>query len=142
MTPLLSPGSYEQKPVPFFVLITTFSEEMIRQSLSVFDHTFSVIPDAAESSLFCRDTSITLADVDLQRLQAARLSESSFNELAVPMEWQGVRTLNIGSVGGCCDLAYAHLSSHPFVPSSTVAHARCAEILNIQAAALAKMRKQ
>ena len=92
----------------------------------------------AESSLFCRDTCITLADVDLQRLQAARLSETSFNELAVPMEWQGVRTINIGSVGGCCDLAYAHLSSHPFVPSSTVAHARCEEILNIQAAALAK----
>lgn len=92
----------------------------------------------AESERFSRRTSVIYADVDLARLGAARLSESSFAENVLPSEWQGVRRINIGSVPGAPDLRYAALPPRPFLPPPAEEDARCEDILNIQATGLAK----
>ena len=93
----------------------------------------------AENKRFVRDTQIIYADVDMQRLSAARLSESSFNENHLPAEWRGVRVVSTGALEpGGCDLRYARLPKRPFLPSVEQAAERCEDILSIQAAGLAK----
>lgn len=92
----------------------------------------------AENKRFSREGNIIYADVDVERLSAARLTESSFNENRLPAEWQAVRHINIGKLSAVCDLRYAALEKRPFVPSPEHAAERCEDILNIQAAGLAK----
>lgn len=92
----------------------------------------------AENTRFARKTGIIYADVDLARLGAARLSESSFADNQLPAEWQGVRRMAIGSIPGTPDLRYAVLPPRPFLPPPAEKDARCEDILNIQAAGLAK----
>ena len=93
---------------------------------------------AAENTMFDRETSIIYADIDLQRLGAARTSESSFNDCRQLAALPPVRRIALGKMDTRCDLAYAWLPARPFIPAEEVRETRCEEILNIQAAALAK----
>ncbi len=96
---------------------------------------------AACNEPFSRELSVIYADVDIQRLGAARLSESTFTDTLLQAEWPAPRRVVCGSVdidALPCDLRYAYLPPRPFVPEPEVAAERCEEILNIQAAALAK----
>lgn len=93
---------------------------------------------AAENKLFARGISIIYADIDLQRLGAARMSESCFNECRSAEALAPARRITLGKFDSRCDLAYAWLPSRPFVPAAHESARRCEEILNIQAAALAK----
>ena len=93
---------------------------------------------AAENELFSRESGIILADVDLQRLQVARSSESSFNDCCAAAGVAPARMIQLGKFDTRCDLAFAWLPSRPFVPEAHDRAARCEEILNIQASALAK----
>lgn len=87
---------------------------------------------------FARELSVVYADVDMQHLAAARLSESTFCDNLLQAEWPEPRRIS------CCtellpiDLRYAYLPARPFVPEPSEQEERCEEILNIQAAALAK----
>lgn len=92
----------------------------------------------AENKRFARGTTITYADVDLARLGAARISESSFAENVLPEEWRAVRRVDIGAIPGQIDLRYAALTPRPFLPPPAGQERRCEEILNIQTAGLAK----
>lgn len=93
----------------------------------------------AESKRFERESSITYADVDIARLGAARLSESSFNDNRLPAEWAAVRFIRLGEpLPAECDLRYARVAKRPFLPSPEQAAERCEDILHIQAAGLAK----
>ena len=93
---------------------------------------------AAQNTPFSRELSVIYADVDMQRLSAARMSESSFRENLLLGEWPTPRRVICRVEERPCDLAYAYLPARPFVPCGADAAARCEEILNIQAAALAK----
>ncbi|MBR5888919.1 MAG: NAD(+) synthase [Akkermansia sp.] len=92
----------------------------------------------AHNTPFGRELSVTYADVDMQRLAAARLSETSFRDNLQQGEWPAPRRVLCRVEENPCDLAYAHLPARPFVPSGADTATRCEEILNIQAAALAK----
>lgn len=93
---------------------------------------------SAQNTPFSRELSIIYADVDMQRLSAARLSESTFRENLLLGEWPVPRRVLCRVEAPSCDLKYAYLPAQPFVPNGADAAARCEEILNIQAAALAK----
>ncbi len=93
---------------------------------------------AAESERFSRSTTLTCADVDVERLSAARMSESSYNENRLPREWQDVRMIDLSPLPEECDLRFARLQKRPFLPSPAQTEERCEDILNIQATGLAK----
>ena len=93
---------------------------------------------AAENKLFSREIGIIYADIDLQRLAVARSSESSYNDCRVALNAAPARRIMLAKFDARCDLAYAWLPSRPFVPEPHECTARCEEILNIQASALAK----
>lgn len=93
---------------------------------------------AAEGKMFARETSVIYADVDLQRLGVARSSESSYNDARALAACVPARRISLGKFDPRCDLAYAWLPSRPFIPAEDERAARCEEILNIQASALAK----
>lgn len=91
---------------------------------------------AAENRRFSRKTTMILADVDLRRLRNARYSDSSFNDVKCDVVFRDIR---LEDVPASPDLEYAYLPPHPFVPEDLEhRRERCQEILNIQAAALAK----
>lgn len=92
----------------------------------------------SENEGFERETSILYADVDMQRLRAARLTEGTFSQCELPPAQKAVRRVDIGAVTGECDWRYADIPARPFVPAENERAYRCEEILNIQAAALAK----
>ena len=93
---------------------------------------------AAENRRFARKGSLLLADVDFDRLGAARLSESSFHDNPLP-EGKRFRTIPLDRVEGSPDFAFAYNPPRPFVPGD-VEHRRerCTEIFDIQCAGLAK----
>ena len=91
---------------------------------------------AAENERFQRDGEILYADLDLDRLWAARSSESSYSGLPVPTDF---RTVALTGINQTEDLRHTHLDPHPFVPSARQSRdQRCAEIFHIQSAGLAK----
>ncbi len=92
----------------------------------------------AESKRFSRDTEIIYADIDLSRIVAARMSESSFHDSRALAALPAARRIEVGSVATASDLAYAQLPSRPFVPAAAESAARCEEIINIQACGLVK----
>ncbi len=93
---------------------------------------------AAQNTPFDRECNITYADIDMQRLAAARLSESSFCDHLQQAEYPQPRQVICHIECPACDLQYAYLPARPFVPAAEIMENRCEEILNIQAAALAK----
>ncbi len=94
---------------------------------------------AAEGARFSRSTTITYADIDLERLAAARQGESSFNDCAAMLPATATaRHVGLGALPPTCDLRYAYLPARPFLPPADQAEARCEDILDIQAAGLAR----
>lgn len=93
---------------------------------------------AAQNEPFARELSVVYADVDMEKLAAVRLSESTFFENLLLGEWPAPRCVYCRIEAEPCDLRYAYLPARPFVPEPAQAAVRCEEILNIQAAALAK----
>ncbi len=94
---------------------------------------------AAENERFARKTSLTYADIDLERLAASRLGDSSFNDATAALPaGLACRVVNLGPLPSPCDLRYAHLPSRPFLPPAELSDSRCEDILNIQAMGLAR----
>ncbi len=92
---------------------------------------------AAENERFLRSNSLIMADVDLERLGAARLSESSFNDASLYSGTVAQRC-QLDPIPSSPDLEYAFNPAYPFVPNEDSAKERCQEILAIQVAGLAK----
>ena len=93
---------------------------------------------AAENKRFCREAQIIYADIDCERLGAARLSESSFNDSRADAALPPARVVNVPVPTHGCDLQHAFIPARPFLPPPAVEAERCEDILNIQAAGLAK----
>ncbi len=93
---------------------------------------------AAENRRFARKNSIIFADVDFERLAAARVSESSFNDNPLP-ENITFRTVPLPAAASSPDLTYAVNPRCPFVPGDDAdRRERCMEIFDIQCAGLAR----
>ncbi len=93
---------------------------------------------AAENKSYVRERSLIYADIDLQRLGAARTSESTYNACAAMEPLRVARCIHLGALDAACDLTYACLPPRPFIPAKGERNERCEEILTIQATALAK----
>lgn len=91
-----------------------------------------------DSERFFRDGRLFQTDVDLQRIGAARLSDSPYAnsvEMAPPSD---CRRIPVSPVPQPSDLLRT-VEPHPFVPSDTaVRDSRCREIFSIQSAGLAR----
>lgn len=91
---------------------------------------------AAENERFHRDSSIIYADIDLEKLQNIRLSESSMNDAKNEKFFRNIPLTKIFSPQA---IEYAQIDPNPFVPSNASERdLHCEEIFHIQAAALAK----
>ncbi len=90
---------------------------------------------AAENERFDRESSLAFADIDLERLEAARLSESSFNE--TPCAPGPGRRVALEEPPSPPRLDYAFNPPRPFLPAVEERAERCEDILQIQAAGLA-----
>lgn len=93
---------------------------------------------AAENKRFSRDAQIIYADIDCERLAAARLSESSFNDSRADAKLPPARIVAVPVPTHGCDLQHAFIPARPFLPPPAAEAERCEDILNIQAAGLAK----
>ncbi len=91
----------------------------------------------AEAPRFSRELTCICADIDMQRLGNARMSESSFHDAVLPV-LPIARIIEVGELADTCDLSLAQVPSRPFLPSEYNRAERCEDILQIQAAGLAK----
>ncbi len=90
-----------------------------------------------QDSGFHKESTIHYADVDIERLMAARLMDSNFDDIRL----YGDNCLYIETISPppCSpSLDFAEISPYPFLPSETENKTRCEEILNIQSHGLAK----
>lgn len=88
----------------------------------------------AEGERFCRETVITCADIDIEKLCAERRHNMSFENQPCTLPVVDCSVKNDTN-----DLAYRFVDPHPFVPSSDEKRReRCREIFSIQASGLAK----
>ena len=87
----------------------------------------------AEGERFSRDTVITIADIDVEKLNTLRQKNMSFNtNNSLYKDWYDLENENN-------DLKYRFVDPHPFVPADDEKRKeRCKEIFSIQAAGLAK----
>ena len=92
---------------------------------------------AVESERFRRDGSIVFADIDFEKLTAARLSESSFRDGRLPVG-MSFRAVAIPTAPQAPDWEFAWNPPRPLVPPEAERRERCREILQIQSAGLAK----
>lgn len=89
----------------------------------------------AEGERFRRDNTITIADIDVEKLTAQRRNNMSFENIVGQIPVSNQCVLDNSSN----DLKYRFVDSHPFVPSDDEKRKqRCREIFSIQAAGLAK----
>ena len=89
----------------------------------------------SQGKRFCRENVLTIADIDIERLNAQRRSNMSFENKIGSVECREVE----GIVNDENDLAYRFVDAHPFVPSDKQQiKERCEEIFAIQASGLAK----
>ncbi len=91
----------------------------------------------ASGERFVRDTVLTIADIDIEKLNTLRRQNITFGD-------------SENEINGCIfsdcitsnpenDLKYRYVDPHPFVPSDSDSRSRrCGEILNIQSSGLAK----
>ncbi len=87
-----------------------------------------------EGKRFCRETVLTFADIDTEKLNALRRSNTSFENICRVGEISDCRVKNDEN-----DLKYRFVDPHPFVPANDdKRRERCGEIFSIQAAGLAK----
>jgi len=88
----------------------------------------------AEGERFSRDNVITIADIDVEKLNSLRLNNMSFENSS---DGIGFSKNSIDNKNN--DLKYRFVDSHPFVPADDEKRKeRCREIFSIQAAGLAK----
>lgn len=92
---------------------------------------------AAEGERFKREGALICADIDFEKLVAARLSESSFHDNALP-PGMTFRTVPVPEVPQSPDWKYAWNPPRPLVPPEDKRRERCREILRIQSSGLAK----
>lgn len=88
----------------------------------------------AEGERFSRDNVVTIADIDVEKLNSLRLNNMSFENSS---DGIGFSKHSIDNKNN--DLKYRFVDSHPFVPADDEKRReRCREIFSIQAAGLAK----
>lgn len=88
----------------------------------------------AEGERFCRETVITCADIDIEKLCAERRHNMSFENQPCTLP-----VVDCSVKNDMNDLAYRFVDPHPFVPASDEKRReRCREIFSIQASGLAK----
>lgn len=88
----------------------------------------------AEGERFVRDTVLTIADIDIEKLNAQRQSNMSFENLSSEIGFSKITIDNEIN-----DLKYRFVDPHPFVPADDEKRReRCKEIFSIQASGLAK----
>lgn len=88
----------------------------------------------AEGERFVRDTVLTISDIDIEKLNAQRQSNMSFENLSSEIGFSKISIDNESN-----DLKYRFVDSHPFVPADDEKRReRCKEIFSIQASGLAK----
>lgn len=92
----------------------------------------------AEGKRFQRENVLTVADIDVEKLNTLRLNNMSFENTKLNNEkqfdWWDALVENSNN-----DLKYRFVDPHPFVPSDkSQVRERCEEIFAIQAAGLAK----
>lgn len=88
----------------------------------------------AEGERFCRETVITCADIDVEKLCAERRHNMSFENQPCTLP-----VIDCSVKNDTNDLAYRFVDPHPFVPASDEKRReRCREIFSIQASGLAK----
>lgn len=88
----------------------------------------------AEGERFCRETVITCADIDIEKLCAERRHNMSFENQPCKLP-----VVDCSVKNDMNDLAYRFVDPHPFVPASDEKRReRCREIFSIQASGLAK----
>lgn len=88
----------------------------------------------AEGERFCRETVITCADIDIEKLCAERRHNMSFENQPCNLP-----VIDCSVKNDTNDLAYRFVDPHPFVPASDEKRReRCREIFSIQASGLAK----
>lgn len=91
-----------------------------------------------DSERFERKSKVFYTDVDLARIRAARLSESSYADSAAMNPVRDIRFIPVSAPAVPSDVR-RNLSRFPFVPSSDAdREKRCREIFSIQSAGLAK----
>jgi len=91
----------------------------------------------AEGKRFQREATMTCADFDVQRLSAARVSESSFKDSKLP-PGLSFRELKLGELNSISSLR-RYYSTTPFVPlAQDERNERCEEIFHIQTSGLQK----
>lgn len=89
----------------------------------------------SQGKRFCRENVLTIADIDIEKLNAQRRCNMSFENQIGSVECREVA----GIVNDENDLAYRFVDAHPFVPSDKQQiKERCEEIFAIQASGLAK----
>lgn len=88
----------------------------------------------AAGERFIRDNVVTIADIDIEKLNSLRLNNMSFENSS---DGIGFSKHSIDNKNN--DLKYRFVDSHPFVPADDEKRReRCREIFSIQAAGLAK----
>lgn len=88
----------------------------------------------AEGRRFQRENVLTIADIDVEKLNTLRLNNMSFGNKKQPVECWDVSLENSDN-----DLKYRFADPHPFVPGDkSQVRERCEEIFAIQSAGLAK----
>ncbi len=92
----------------------------------------------AENERFHRDNSLLFADIDIERLQAIRRTESCFSDVD-PAVYADYDLIQLNGENRVKQLDYTKINPQPFVPSAVEQREqRCHEIFSIQTAALAK----
>ena len=90
----------------------------------------------AEGERFSRDKVVTIADIDVERLNALRQKNMNFNSC---YDYSVTDLENTKINNKSNDLKYRFVDPHPFVPADDEKRKeRCREIFSIQAAGLAK----
>ncbi len=88
-----------------------------------------------ESARFNRSSAMIMSDIDMERLAAIRRTDGLFADV----HESEYRVVNLNSLNGSPDLLHADLTAEPFVPhDADERDANCAEVLAIQASALAR----
>ena len=95
----------------------------------------------AESNRFSRAGGIIYADIDVEGIGMQRRAESSFAESAAQVADDAVEVDTL-SFPAECDLAHAHLSTHPFLPDEGQEEEFCGDVLAIQTAGLVRRMEQ
>lgn len=89
----------------------------------------------AEGKRFSRENVLTISDIDIEKLNAQRRTNMSFENSSSDIGYTKISCIDNGDN----DLSYRFVDAHPFVPSDkSKVKERCEEIFAIQASGLAK----